>query len=187
MEITAGRAYVHVIEPRPDFRIAGQFSTSGREQGYGEEYQTRDAGQDPMLTEGDCFDLLYDNDYDEFSPISPEVRKELMEIDGVDTDKSYIMEGAYLYTVISKKGIRPLDQVFLAEDAEDEMIEGWDKGVVQILKEDEIESLKKYVESNSLPVDMDPLENGTGVLLLHDHALSAAQEKLAEESIGEPV
>ena len=46
----------------------------------------------------------------------------------IDTDKSYIMEGAYLYTVISKKGIRPLDQVFLAEDAEDEMIEGWDQG-----------------------------------------------------------
>ena len=76
--ITAGSDYVHVIEQRPDFLIAGQFSTSGREQGYGEEYQTRDAGQDPMLTEGDCFDLLYDNDYDEFSPISLEVRKELM-------------------------------------------------------------------------------------------------------------
>ena len=185
--ITAGSDYVHVIEQRPDFLIAGQFSTCGREQGYGEEYQTRDAGQDPMLTEGDCFDLLYDNDYDEFSPISPEVRKELMEIDGVDSDKSYIMEGAYLYTVISKKGIRPLEQVFLAEDAEDEMIEGWDQDVVQILKEDEIKSLKKYVETNRLPVDMDSLENGTGVLLLHDHALSAAQEKLAGESIGEPV
>ena len=185
--ITAGSDYVHVIEQRPDFLIAGQFSTSGREQGYGEEYQTRDAGQDPMLTEGDCFDLLYDNDYDEFSPISPEVRKELMEIDGVDSDKSYIMEGAYLYTVISKKGIRPLEQVFLAEDAEDEMIEGWDQDVVQILKEDEIKSLKKYVETNSLPGDMDSLENGTGVLILHDHALSAAQEKLAGESIGEPV
>ncbi len=185
--ITAGSDYVYVIQQRPDFLIAGQFSTCGREQGYGEEYQTRDAGQDPMLTEGDCFDLLYDNDYDEFSPISPEVRKELMEIDGVDSDKSYIMEGAYLYTVISKKGIRPLEQVFLAEDAEDEMIEGWDQDVVQILKEDEIKSLKKYVETNSLPVDMDSLENGTGVLILHDHALSAAQEKLAGESIGEPV
>ena len=185
--ITAGSDYVHVIQQRPDFLIAGQFSTCGREQGYGEEYQTRDAGQDPMLTEGDCFDLLYDNDYDEFSPISPEVRKELMEIDGVDSDKSYIMEGAYLYTVISKKGIRPLEQVFLAEDAEDEMIEGWDQDVVQILKEDEIKSLEKYVETNSLPGDMDSLENGTGVLILHDHALSAAQEKLAGESIGEPV
>ena len=186
--ITAGSDYVHVIEQRPDFLIAGQFSTYGREWGYGEEYQTRDAGQDPMLTEGDCFYFLYDNDYDEFSPISAEVRKELMEIDGVNSDKSYIMEGAYLYTVISKKGIRPLVQESLAEDTQDdEMIEGWDQDVIQILKEDEIESLKKYVEANNLPVDMDPLENGTGVLLLHDHALSAEQEKLTEESVGEPV
>ena len=186
--ITAGSDYVHVIEQRPDFLIAGQFGTPGREQGYGEEYQTRDAGQDPMLTEGDLFDLLYDNDYDEFSPISPEVRKELMETDGVNPDESYTMEGAYLYTVISKKGIYPLEQESLAEDTkDDEMIEGWDQDVVQILKEDEMEALKKYVEANSLPVDMDPLENGTGVLLLHDHALSAAQEKLAKESVGEPV
>ena len=186
--ITAGSDYVHVIEQRPDFLIAGQFSNSGRERGYGEEYQMRDAEQDPMLTEGDCFDLLYDNDYDEFSPISSEARKQLMEIDGVDPDKSYIMEGAYLYTVISKKGIAPLEQEFPAEDTKgDEMIEGWDQDVIQILKEDEIASLKKYVESNRLPVDMDPLENGTGVLLLHDHALSAAQERLAEESVGEPV
>ena len=79
-----------------------------------------------MLTEGDLFDLLYDNDYDEFSPISPEVRKELMETDGVNPDESYTMEGAYLYTVISKKGIYPLEQESLAEDTkDDEMIEGW--------------------------------------------------------------
>lgn len=185
---TSGIDYAYVIEQRPDFLIAGQFGTFGREQGYGEEYQTRDAGQDPMLTEGDCFELLYDNDYDEFSPISPEVRKELMETDGVNSDESYIMEGAYLYTVISKKGIRPLVQEFFAENTkDDEKIESWDQDVVQILKEDEIESLKKYVEANSLPIDMDSLENGTGVLLLHDHVLSAAQEELAEESVGEPV
>ena len=67
--------------------------------------------------------------------------------------------------------------MFLSEDAEDdEMIEGWDQDVVQILKEDEIESLKNMWKQNSLPVDMDSLENGTGVLILHDHALSAAQE-----------
>ena len=106
-----------------------------------------------MLTEGDLFDLLYDNDYDEFSPISPEVRKELMETDGVNPDESYTMEGAYLYTVISKKGIYPLEQESLAEDTkDDEMIEGWDQDVVQILKEDEMEALKKYVEATAFPL-----------------------------------
>ena len=187
--ITSGSDYAHVIEQRPDFLIAGQFGGYGREHGYGEEYKTRDAGQDPMLTEGSGFDLLYDNDYDEFSPISADVRDELTDLDGVKTEESYIMEGAYLYPLISRKGIRPLEKNFSHEDAEDdhEMIESWSPDVVQILKEEEIRSLKKYVDEKDLAVDMDSFENGTGVLILHDHVLSPAQEKLAQESVGEPV
>jgi putative ABC transport system permease protein len=187
----SGSDYAHVIEQRPDFLIAGQFSAWGRENGYGEEYKTRDAGQDPMLTEGSCFELLYDNDYDEFSPISADVRDELIDLDGVEPEASYIMEGAYLYPLISKKGIRPLEKNYPHEDAVDadghEMIESWSPDVVQILKEEEIRSLKKYVDEKDLAVDMDSFENGTGVLILHDHALSPAQEKLAQESVGEPV
>ena len=187
--VTSGSDYAHVIGQRPDFLIAGQFSGYGREHGYGEEYKTRDAGQDPMLTEGSCFELLYDNDYDEFSPISADVRDELTDLDGVKTEESYIMEGAYLYPLISRKGIRPLEKNFSHEDAEDdhEMIESWSPDVVQILKEEEIRSLKKYVDEKDLAVDMDSFENGTGVLILHDHVLSPAQEKLAQESVGEPV
>ena len=186
--ITSGSDYAHVIEQRPDFLIAGQFGGYGREHGYGEEYKTRDAGQDPMLTEGSCFELLYDNDYDEFSPISADVRDELMDLDGVRPEESYIMEGAYLYPVISRKGIRPLEKNISHEDADDhEMIETWAPDAVQILKEEEIRSLKKYVDEKDLAIDMDSLENGTGVLILHDHVLSPAQEKLAQESVGEPV
>ena len=38
--------------------------------------------------------------------------------------------------MISKKGIAPLEQEFPAEDTKgDEMIEGWDQDVIQILKE----------------------------------------------------
>lgn len=187
--ITSGSDYAHVIEQRPDFLIAGQFGGYGREHGYGEEYKTRDAGQDPMLTEGSCFELLYDNDYDEFSPISADVRDELMSLDGVKPEESYIMEGAYLYPVISRKGIQPLEKNFSHEDAADdhEMIESWAPDVVQILKEEEIRFLKKYVDEKGLAVDMDSFENGTGVLLLHDHVLSPAQEKLTQESVGEPV
>ena len=189
--VTSGSDYAYVIGQRPDFLIAGQFSAWGRENGYGEEYKTRDAGQDPMLTEGSCFELLYDNDYDEFSPISADVRDELIDLDGVEPEASYIMEGAYLYPLISKKGIRPLEKNYPHEDAVDadghEVIESWSPDVVQILKEEEIRSLKKYVDEKDLAVDMDSFENGTGVLILHDHALSPAQEKLAQESVGEPV
>ena len=101
------------------------------------------------------------------------------------------MEGAYLYTVISRKGIQPLEKNFSHEDAADaddnEMIEAWAPDVVQILNKEEIGSLKKYVDEKDLAVDMDSLENGTGVLILHDHALSPAQEKQAQESVGEPI
>ena len=109
----------------------------------------------------------------------------------MEPEASYIMEGAYLYPLISKKGIRPLEKNYPHEDAVDadghEMIESWSPDVVQILKEEEIRSLKKYVDEKDLAVDMDSFENGTGVLILHDHALSPAQEKLAQESVGEPV
>ena len=106
--ITDGSDYVHVIEQRPDFLIAGQFGNPGQESGYGREYQSRDAGEDPMLTEGDNIFLLYDNDYDGFSPISGEVREQLLGLDGVEREQSYIMEGAYMNAVMSRIGIRPL-------------------------------------------------------------------------------
>lgn len=67
------------------------------------------------------------------------------------------------------------------------MVEGVEPDVVQILSDEEINVLRKYAEENHLPVDMESLANGTGVMLLHDHALSKEQEKLAEESVGEPV
>lgn len=185
--LTTGSDYVHVIEKRPDFLIAGQFSTWGQERGYGEEYKTRDAGRDPMVTEGNTFDLMYDNDYDEFSPISSRARKEFLSIDGVKPEESYIMEGAYLDTVISRKGIQPLSESSAGSTEDQEMLEAWDGDVVQILRENEIESLTKYVNEKDLPIDMDSFENGTGVLLLHDHVLSQDQEKLTGKSVGEPV
>ena len=94
--ITDGSDYVHVIEQRPDFLIAGQFGNPGQESGYGKEYQSRDAGEDPMLTEGDNIFLLYDNDYDEFSPISREVREQLLGLDGVERGQ-IVYHGGSLY------------------------------------------------------------------------------------------
>lgn len=200
--ITDGSDYVHVIEQRPDFLIAGQFGNPGQESGYGREYQSRDAGEDPMLTEGDNIFLLYDNDYDGFSPISGEVREQLLGLDGVEREQSYIMEGAYMNAVMSRIGIRPLvtDPNFVVSGGEPEKgsigydysentewIESPEPNVIQILSDEKIRELKDYVEAEDLPVDMDSLENGTGVLILHDHVLSREQEKMAEDSVGEPV
>ena len=41
---------------------------------------------------------MYGNEYEEFSPISSEVRDRLLELDGVNREDSYVMEGAYLMT-----------------------------------------------------------------------------------------
>lgn len=202
MRIADKKDYTHVIEERPDYLIAGQFSQWGQEEGYGKEYQTRKAGEDPMKTQGDNFSLLYDNEYDEYAPISDEVRDELLDIDGVE--KPYIMEGAYLYSVLSRKGIRPLvkenvvtEKVLEAENEESEvsmdygdgtsMVQGSEPDTVQILKDCEIEQLKKYVDDKHLQVDMQSLENGTGVLIIHDHMLSKIQEDQAKKSVGEPI
>ena len=59
-----GCDYKHLLEKRPDFLLAGEFSQFGQSMGYGEEYKTREIDVDPLLTQGDGVELLYDNDYD---------------------------------------------------------------------------------------------------------------------------
>ena len=186
--ITEGGDYTHVIEKRPDFLIAGMFSDWGMEQGYGKEYQSRDAGYDPMETEGDNFELLYGNEYEEFSPISSEVRDRLLELDGVNREDSYVMEGAYLMTTISGKGIRPLEENGPPlKEKEDSMLEGFTEDTVQILTDEEMEKLAHYVKKENLPVDIESLKEGDGVVILHDHQLNPKQEEEARESVGEPL
>ena len=189
MVITDGSDYANIINQRPDFLIAGAFSEFAQKEGSGTEYQTQTPDQDPLKSEGDYFELLYDNDYDEFSPISEKVRKQLWNLDGVKKKESYITEGAYMLSTISRDGIRPLEKdtylgtnVEYAEESSTDyesgakMIEGLDADTVQIVSENELKALKTYVEKNKLKVDMDSLENGTGVMIIHDHKLSQKQE-----------
>lgn len=200
MVITTGSDYANIINQRPDFLIAGEFSEFAQKEGSGTEYQTQSPDQDPLKSEGDNFELLYDNEYDEFSPISEKVRNRLWNLDGVKKKKSYITEGAYMLSSISRDGVRPLEKdtylgknVEYAEESSTDyesgakMIEGLDADTVQIVSENELKALKTYVEKNKLKVDMDSLENGTGVMIIHDHKLSQKQEKQAEKAVGETV
>lgn len=200
MVITTGSDYANTINQRPDFLIAGEFSEFAQKEGSGTEYQTQSPDQDPLKSEGDNFELLYDNEYDEFSPISEKVRNRLWNLDGVKKKKSYITEGAYMLSSISRDGLRPLEKdtylgknVEYAEESSTDyesgakMIEGLDADTVQIVSENELKALKTYVEKNKLKVDMDSLENGTGVMIIHDHKLSQKQEKQAEKAVGETV
>lgn len=184
--LTNGCDYKHLLEKRPDFLLAGEFSEFGKSQGCGEEYKTREIDVDPLLTQGDGVELLYDNDYDEFSPISQELEKKLHKIDGIDWEKSNLIEGAYVDTVISKKCIRPYDEG-LSNLTSENMVEGFSWDTVQVIDENQILSLKKYVQDNQLNIDMESLEEGNGVLIIHDHMLTPEQQKLADKAIGEPV
>ena len=184
--LTNGCDYKHLLEKRPDFLLAGEFSEFGKSQGCGEEYKTREIDVDPLLTQGDGVELLYDNDYDEFAPISQELVKKLHEIDGIDWENSNLIEGAYVTTVISKNGIRPYDEG-LSNLTNDNMVEGFSWDTVQILNDNQILSLEKYVQDNQLNIDMESLEEGNGVLIIHDHMLTPEQQKLADKAIGEPV
>ena len=184
--LTNGCDYKHLLEKRPDFLLAGEFSEWGKSQGCGEEYKTREIDVDPLLTQGGGVELLYDNDYDEFSPISQELEKKLHKIEGIDWENSNLIEGAYVTTVMSKKGIRPYDEG-LSDLTDDNMMEEFSWVTVQILNDNQILSLKKYVQDNQLNIDMESLEEGNGVLIIHDHMLTPEQQKLADEAIGEPV
>lgn len=184
--LTNGCDYKHLLEKRPDFLLAGEFSEFGKSQGCGEEYKTREIDVDPLLTQGDGVELLYDNDYDEFAPISQELVKKLHEIDGIDWENSNLIEGAYVTTVISKNGIRPYDEG-LSNLTNDNMVEGFSWDTVQVIDENQILLLKKYVQDNQLNIDMESLEEGNGVLIIHDHMLTPEQQKLADKAIGEPV
>ena len=184
--LTNGCDYKHLLEKRPDFLLAGEFSEFGKSLGYGEEYKTREIDVDPLLAQGDGVELLYDNDYDEFSPISQELEKKLHKIDGIDWENSNLIEGAYVDTFMSKKGIRPYDEG-LSNLTNDNMVEGFSWDTVQILNDNQILSLKKYVQDNQLNIDVESLEEGNGVLIIHDHMLTPEQQKLADKAIGEPV
>ena len=184
--LTNGCDYKHLLEKRPDFLLAGEFSKFWKSQGCGEEYKTREIDVDPLLTQRDGVELLYDNDYDEFSPISQELEKKIHKIDGIDWENSNLIEGAYVTTVMSKKGIRPYDE-WLSKLTSDNMVEGFSWDTVQILNDNQILSLEKYVQDNQLNIDLKSLEEGNGVLLIHDHMLTPEQQKLADEAIGEPV
>ena len=184
--LTNGCDYKHLLEKRPDFLMAGEFSEFWKSQGCGEEYKTREIDVDPLLTQGDGVELLYDNDYDEFSPISRELVKKLHKIDGIDWEKSNLIEGAYVTTVMSKKGIRPYDE-WLSKLTSDNMVEEFPWDTVQVIDEAQILLLKKYVQDNQLNIDVKSLEEGNGVLIIHDHMLTPEQQKLADKAIGEPV
>lgn len=177
--------------------ISGEFSKFGQEQGYGNEYKTRDAGEEALKTKGDGMMLLAGNEYEEFSPISQNVREQLLSIPEMNPKKCYVMEGAYVYSKMSRKGYGPLNIKYEPErkkiksgvgySDEYEMIEGATEDTIQILSKEEIEEIQEYTNQNHIPIDMESFKSGTGVVILHDHQIPKGNEPFIKEGIGEPV
>lgn len=190
--ITEKTDYTHVIERHPDFLIAGEMSRFGKEEGYWKEYTFRDAKEDPLKTESSGITLLDDNYYDEFSPISPEVKERILGLDGVRRETSRVAEGAYMFSTIARQAAWPFDEApewaeFIDEVDGFPMIESGDADVIQILNDEEMDALGQYVKERGLAVDMDSLENGTGVAILHDLGLSPKEKEGAAKAVGKPV
>lgn len=184
--------YAHVIERHPDFLIAGEMSRFGKEEGYWKEYTFRDAKEDPLKTEASDIAMLDDNYYDEFSPISPEVKERILGLDGVWRETSRIAEGAYMVHTIAGQAAWPFEEAAEWIGVIDEvdgfpMIEGGDVDVIQILTDAEMDVLRQYVKERRLAVDTDSLADGTGVAILHDLGMSPKEKERAAKAVGKPV
>ncbi len=185
--------YTHVIERHPDFLIAGDMSRFGKEEGYWKEYTFRDAKEDPLETKAGDIELLNDNFYDEFSPISPEVKERILGLEGVRRETSRVVEGAYMVQTIAVQAIWPFDgaqewtEYAVGEVDGFPMCESFEVDVVQILTDEEMDALRQYVKERGLAVDMDRLEDGTGVAILHDFGLSPKEKEGAAKAVGKPV
>lgn len=190
--ITEKTDYTHVIERHPDFLIAGEMSRFGKEEGYWKEYTFRDAKEEPLETKAGDIELLDDNYYDEFSPISPEVKERLLGLDGMRRETLRVAEGAYMFSTIARQAAWPFDEApewaeFIDEVDGFPMIESSDADVIQILNDEEMDALRQHVKEHRLAVDMDSLGNGTGVAILHDFGLSPNEKEWAAKAVGKPV
>ena len=190
--ITEKTDYTHVIERHPDFLIAGEMSRFGKEEGYWKEYTFRDAKEEPLETKAGDIELLDDNYYDEFSPISPEVKERLLGLDGMRRETLRVAEGAYMFSTIARQAAWPFDEApewaeFIDEVDGFPMIESGDADVIQILNDEEMDALRQHVKEHRLVVDMDSLENGTGVAILHDFGLSPKEKEWVAKAVGKPV
>lgn len=185
--ITKGSDASNIYEQKSDFTIIGQFCQEAQEAG-GFTDTPQMESVDSFVTDGDAYDFMWDSYNDTFAPISENLKEKIAALDGVE--QSTVAEGAFMIPVISKKGWSPVDDSYFRTDAEEignDMAKAGTAEEIRILNDEEIQELKQYVQKNHLKVDMESLENGTGTLFIHEHWFTPEQEKMTEQTVGEPV
>ncbi len=177
---------------RADFIIAGDFCEDAKKAG-GFTFQPQEEQTDPFHTDGEAWDFMWNSYNDSFSPIPDSVKEEILSLDGVNWKQTVLAKGAYMIPVMSKKGWSPFaNSDYLIPDGtnrtgQTEMLESGLAETIRILTQEELTALKKYASQKHLHLDLESVENGTGVLFLHEHCLTPEKEKAADQVIGEPV
>ncbi len=190
--ITSGSDISNRYTSRTDFIIAGEFCEDAKDAG-GFSFRPQEEQTDPFQTDGEAWDFMWNSYNDSFSPIPDSVKEEILALDGVKWKQTVLVKGAYMIPVMSKKGWSPFaNSDYLISDGTDrtgqtEMLESGLAETVRVLTQKEIAALKTYAAQKNLHLDLESVENGTGVLFLHEHCLTPEKEKAADQVIGEPV
>jgi len=201
--VTGGSDATNIYMQKPDFILAGDFCEEAKE---GIISEPDEEALDPLVTDANTADLLWNNKTDDFAPdfapISESVRKKILALKGVDQDRTECAEGAYMNVVISEKGWSPFSDEYFrvsaessdegetetdAERSDTEMERSGFPETVHILSKKEMDSLKEYAEEKNLSVDMASVEDGSGVLIYQEYGFTPEQKKMTEEVKGEPV
>lgn len=190
--ITSGSDISNRYTSRADFIIAGEFCEDAKDAG-GFSFRPQEEQTDPFQTDGEAWDFMWNSYNDSFSPIPDSVKEKILALDGVKWKQTVLVKGAYMIPVMSKKGWSPFaNSDYLISDGTDrtgqaEMLESGLAETVRILTQKEIAALKTYAAQKNLHLDLESVENGTGVLFLHEHCLTPEKEKTEDQVIGEPV
>ena len=117
--VTGGSDATNIYMQKPDFILAGDFCEEAKE---GIRSEPDEEALDPLVTDANTADLLWNNKTDDFAPdfapISESVRKKILALKGVDRDRSECTEGAYMNAVISEKGWSPFSDEYFRVSAE---------------------------------------------------------------------
>lgn len=130
-------------------------------------------------------------DHDEFSPVSATLQDHILSISGIRKESVQTWTGGYLDVRDAGDGLFPWANAggFTEKEFEEYKGVGLFAGpaVVQVADEAYLEKLRDYVKENNLNIDMECLESGDGVLLLHPHILSPKLEQMASQVTGKPL
>lgn len=117
--VTGGSDATNIYMQKPDFILAGDFCEEAKE---GIISEPDEEALDPLVTDANTADLLWNNKTDDFAPdfapISESVRKKILALKGVDQDRTECAEGAYMNVVISEKGWSPFSDEYFSVSAE---------------------------------------------------------------------